>query len=164
MLPSNWRPFASLKVLSKVFCENDTCTATTYPGSTTVFDQTNFRLHSGVEHALSVFENVCARSLAYNCEIWVASIDLRKAFDRIHHPSLFRALWHQRVSEGYLKLLQTLYSSKTGSVSDSSKFNIGRSEKQGAIISPLLFNAGLEHANEKHVCTTRAFTLEHYFI
>jgi len=80
------------------------------------FDQAGFRQHTGVEHALCVFDNVCARSLEYNCEIWEASIDLRKAFDRIHHPALFRALRHQGVLNRYL-------SSQKGSVSDSRNFH-----------------------------------------
>ena len=41
------------------------------------FDQTGFRQRTGVEHALCVFDNVNARSLEHNCEIWIASIDLR---------------------------------------------------------------------------------------
>ena len=144
--PSNWRPIASLKVLYKVFSKMVHARLQHVLDPQQSFDQTGFRQHTGVEHALCVFDNVCARSLEYNCEIWVASIDLRKAFDRIHHPALFRALRHQGVSEGYLQLLQELYSSQTGSVSDSRRFHIGRGVKQGDIISPLLFNAGLEHA------------------
>ena len=117
--PSNWRPIASLKVLYKVFSKMVHARLQHVLDPQQSFDQTGFRQHTGVEHALCVFDNVCARSLEYNCEIWVASIDLRKAFDRIHHPALFRALRHQGVSEGYLQLLQELYSSQTGSVSDS---------------------------------------------
>ncbi|OLP93183.1 Retrovirus-related Pol polyprotein from type-2 retrotransposable element R2DM [Symbiodinium microadriaticum] len=47
---------------------------------------------------------------------------------------------------GIFAVDEVLYSSQTGSVSDSRKFHIGRGVKQGDIISPLLFNAGLEHA------------------
>ena len=144
--PSNWRPIASLKVLYKVFSKMVHARLQHVLDPRQSFDQTGFRQHTGVEHALCVFDNVCARSLEYNCEIWVASIDLRKAFARIHHPALFRALRHLGVSEGYLQLLHKLYPSQTGSVSDSRKFHIVGRGKQGDIISPLLFNAGLEHA------------------
>ena len=139
--PSNWRPIASLKVL---YC----CTKSFRRWYTHGYNMSLIHSSLSTKWAFgnSVFDNVCARSLEYNCEIWVASGDLRQAFDRIHHPALFRALRHQGVSEGYFQLVQKLYSSQTGSVSDSRKFHIGRGVKQGDIISPLLFNAGLEHA------------------
>ena len=52
------------------------------------------------------------------------------------------------VSRPYLKLLAALYCNQTGDVNGKT-FPIQRGVKQGYVISPLLFNAGLEHAMRK---------------
>ena len=46
-------------------------------------DQVGFRRGIGIDHALAVFETVCGKSVEWNVEIWFASLDLTKAFDRV---------------------------------------------------------------------------------
>ena len=76
----------------------------------------------------------------------MVSIDLRKAFDRISHRALFQSLREQNVPESYIQLLGLLYQNQTGCVNSSKAFPILRGVKQGDIISPMLFNAGIEKA------------------
>ena len=78
--------------------------------------------------------------------MWFASLDLTKAFDKIEHDALFQALLRQGVPPSYLALLTSLYRKQTGSVQGGRSFSIKRGVKQGDVISPMLFNAGLEHA------------------
>ena len=78
--------------------------------------------------------------------MWFASLDLTKAFDKIEHDALFQALLRQGVPPSYLALLTSLYRKQTGSVQGGRPFSITRGVKQGDVISPMLFNAGLEHA------------------
>ena len=75
----------------------------------------------------------------------VCKLGSEEAFDRIEYSSLFGALQSQGVSRPYLKLLAALYCNQTGDVNGKT-FPIQRGVKQGDVISPLLFNAGLEHA------------------
>ena len=56
-----------------------------------------------------VFENVCSKSMEWSVPMWYASLDLRKAFDRIDYNALFNALKVQGVPFAYLKLLPSLY-------------------------------------------------------
>ena len=72
-----------------------------------------------------------------------------KAFDRIEYSPLFDALLQQGVPRCYCTLLWKLYKGQTGSLHGSERFNIERGVKQGDVISPILFNAGLEHAMRK---------------
>ena len=54
---------------------------------------TLLRQQAGVAHNLCVFDDVCAKSLEYNCEVWMASIHLRKAckaFNGLGHPRGFQ--------------------------------------------------------------------------
>ena len=76
----------------------------------------------------------------------MVSLDFEKAFDRIEFGPLFDALRQQGVPECYIALLTALYNDQWGSVNGSTYFEIQRGVKQGDVISPMLFNAGLEMA------------------
>ena len=77
--------------------------------------------------------------------LWFASLDLKKAFDRIEWVHLFDALTQQGVPVEYSSLITALYENQTGVLSDTEIFEIGRGVRQGDVLSPLLFNAALEH-------------------
>ena len=109
-------------------------------------DQTGFRPNTGIDDAFVVLECLSSKSLEWNAPIWFASLDLTKAFDPIEYSPLFDALLQQSVPRCYCTLLWKLYKGQTGSVHGSERFNIERGVKQGDVISPILFNAGLEHA------------------
>ena len=71
-------------------------------------DQIGFRSSVGVDDAFAVFENVCSKSMEWSVPMWCASLDLRKAFDRIEYNALFDALKVQGVPYAYLKLIASL--------------------------------------------------------
>ena len=71
------------------------------------------------------------------------------SFERIEYSPLFDALLQQGVPRCYCTLLWKLYKGQTGSIHGSERFNIERGVKHSDVISPILFNAGLEHAMGK---------------
>ena len=75
--------------------------------------------------------------------------DLKKAFDRIKFDSLFKALEEHHVPKCYCALLWNLYRDQHTYIYDGKLFDIEGGVRQGDVISPLLFNAGLEHALPK---------------
>ena len=85
-----------------------------------------------------------SKGVEYNVPVWVLTIDLKKAFDRVDHTALFYALREQMDPE-YVCLLEKLYETQYGNVG-SFRFRIGRGVRQGDVLSPILFNAALEHA------------------
>jgi hypothetical protein len=94
-----------------------------------------------------VLENVCGKFWAWDSEMWFASLDLQKAFDRIENDSLFPALQALGVPDTYLQVLRRLYANQSGNDGGNRfVFNIPRGVKQGDVLSPMLFNFGLEHA------------------
>ena len=74
------------------------------------------------------------------------SIDLKKAFDRVEHNVLFRALKNHGLQNGYCQLLRELYRGQQGVLSDEISFEIDRGVRQGDVLSPMLFNCALENA------------------
>ena len=109
-------------------------------------DQFGFRAKCRIDDVFTILENLIGKTNKWNIPIWMASLDLRKAFDRIEFGPLFTALRGQNVPEHYVQLLAALYKNQTGSVNGNMHFPILRGVKQGDVISPMLFNAGLEMA------------------
>ena len=79
----------------------------------------------------------------------MASLDLKKAFDRILHAPLLDALAQQGLEPGYVSLIAALYNGQTAKVNGSRAFSIQRGVRQGDVLSSLLFNAGVESAMRK---------------
>ena len=142
----NWRPIAILRIPYKIFArllfqrlqpklEKSQCS-----------DQCGFRPGKSVDDAFIVLEELCCKSCEWGQSLWVVSLDLTKAFDRIEHPLLFNALDEQGVPAEYARLLSDIYHNQRGSVNGSGLFEITRGVKQGDVLSSLLFNCGLEHA------------------
>ena len=109
------------------------------------FDQCGFRPNVRIEDALVVVETLISKTLEWNLPLWMASPDLKKAFDRVEHSSLFGALRQQDIDDPSIALLLDIYYGQHGSVQGSRSFDISRGVRQGDVISSLLFNAVIEH-------------------
>ena len=84
-----------------------------------------------IEDVFCILENMIGRSDEWNIPLWMISLDLRKAFDRIQHGPLFAALLEQGVPNPYIQLLAALYENQQGCVNGSRMFLIQRGVKQG---------------------------------
>lgn len=63
----------------------------------------------------------------------MASVDLKKAFDRVECESLFDALSRQSVPQPYINILRVIYAGQIGSAESHGAFAIERRVKQGDI-------------------------------
>ena len=95
------------------------------------------------EHLLTA--NVCLqKTLAASTPLWIISLDLSKAFDKIDWNALWSALRQHGISEPLIWILQCVYYGQTGVVRerdvDSRGFDIR------GVLSPRLFSAVLEMA------------------
>ena len=143
---NNWHPIAILKIAYKIFSSLLHLQLRRQLDYQQSVDQLGFRPRTGVDHAFVTLETVVSKTLEWQCGIWFASLDLRKAFDKVEHGALFAA---QSIDDGYLDLLMEMYQDQTGAVPGSEKFSIQRGVRQGDVLSPLLFNAVLEDAVRK---------------
>eukprot|EP00973_Karenia_brevis_P048985 6793519-Karenia_brevis.AAC.1 len=76
--------------------------------------------------------------------VWAASLDLEKAFDKLHHAAVFEALRDANVDEYLVTAVLTLYSDQKAYVQVerqlcSRDIAIQRGVRQGDPLSPLLF-------------------------
>ena len=148
---NNWRPIAILKIAYKIFSSLLHLRLRRQLDFQQSVDQLGFWPRTSVDHAFVVLETVVSKTLEWQCGIWYASLDLRKAFDKVEHGALFAALTAQGIEDGYLDLLMDMYQDQTGAVPGSEKFSIQRGVRQGDVLRPLLFNDVLEDAIRKWI-------------
>ena len=74
--------------------------------------------------------------------VWVAALNVKKAFDSVIHDPLWRSMAAQGVDSAYIASLDKLYHQQTAAVKTdclSRHFNIERAVKQGDPLSSLLY-------------------------
>ena len=90
------------------------------------------------------------KTLLTGTPIWLISLDLSKAFDRVDWQALWTALATHGVSQHLIWILQVLYDKQRGQVltytAESREFDIHSGVRQGCVLSPRLFCSVLEWA------------------
>ena len=85
--------------------------------------------------------------------MWIVSLDLFKAFDRIYWPTLWVALREQGVPEHLVSLLENAYAEQMrevmGEWGKSRRFSITGGVRQGCVLSPRLFSAVPQWAKQQ---------------
>ena len=80
--------------------------------------------------------------------LWLISLDLSKAFDRVDWQAMWKALETHGVSKHLIWILQLLYDNQRGQVitdtAESRAFDIHRGVRQRCVLSPRLFCSVLE--------------------
>ena len=148
-VPAEYRPIASIRLLYKTFVYMSLGRVEPFLEAAQPEEQHGFRSGRRIEEHLVTANLVIDKSWSVNMPIWIISLDLSKAFDRVHWPSLWRALSQQGISDLIIWLLQNLYKDQTGQIAgtnESRLFHIKQGVRQGCVLSPRLFFAVLEMA------------------
>ena len=78
----------------------------------------------------------------------VASLDLSKAYDRVHRPTLWKRLSKLGVNDHLLECITSTYSNYYGKVSIGKKstkdYSLENGLRQGSVLSPVLFIAFMD--------------------
>ena len=112
----NWRPIAIFKITYKICAKMRHDRSQPLLETEQSTDQVGFRRGTGTDHALAVFETVCGKSIEWNFIIWIARLDLTKAFVRVEHNQLFQALRGQHVPQPYIASVTAIYFFQSGAV------------------------------------------------
>ena len=108
-----------------------------------------FRRATSCDDALVAVELVTEKAIEFNVHVWLVSIHLSKAFDRVEHETLFEALADQGLPDSYASVLKRLYAEQVGVVDEEADFHVSRGVRQEDVLSPLLFNCALESVMRK---------------
>src|SRR5881296_64272 len=98
----------------------------------------------GTTDAIFIVRQVQEKFLGKQKEMWMAFVDLEKAFDRVPREVLWWALRHVGVEEWMVNVIKSLYEGVTTAVKrngeESESFEVKVGVHQGSVLSPILFN------------------------
>src|SRR2546425_5032911 len=98
----------------------------------------------GITDAIFIVRQVQEKFLGKQKEMWMAFLDLEKAFDRLPREVLWWALRDAGVEEWMVNVIKSLYEGFTTAVKrnveESESFEIKVGVHQGSVLSPILFN------------------------
>ena len=96
------------------------------------------------DHVLTLRTLVDKYVKSHQTKLYACFVDFRKAFDSVWHDGLMYKLLQINVGGSFYKIIKSLYSNSTCSVtignSQTRSFQCSRGVRQGCILSPLLFN------------------------
>ena len=98
--------------------------------------------------AIFIVRQLQEKYLAKNNELWMAFVDLEKAFDRLPREVVWWTLRYLGVDEWMVSVIRAMYEDTTTKVKlngrESEAFNVRVGVHQGSVLSPLLFIIVLE--------------------
>jgi hypothetical protein len=107
--------------------------------------QFGFTANKGTRDAIALFKMTVQRALAVNRNIYACFVDYEKAFDRVQHEKMMKALSKYSVDQEDVSLIRNLYwrqkaNMKIGSNITEETCNIEIGVRQGCPLSPRCFN------------------------
>ena len=147
---TDFRPIANLRLLYKLFAYLLLGRIERILDDAQPEEQHGFRGDHRIEEHLLTANLVIEKTLGAQLPVWMLSLDLSKAFDRVAWPALWQALRAHGVSDHLVWIMQTMYEDQVGQVrgewGHSREFTITGGVRQGCVLSPRLFCCALQWA------------------
>ena len=139
----NWRGINLLSVPGKIFCRILLLRMRQAIERVLREEQAGFRSGRGCTDQIFVLRTIVEQSLEWNSSLYINYIDFEKAFDSIHHPSLWRILEAYGFPVKVINILKDMYAENQCCVrhngEQSEWFHVKTGVRQGCVISPTLF-------------------------
>ena len=145
----NWRGIILLSMPSKIFCRVLLNRIEGAIDANLRQELAGFRRGKGCMDQMFSLRNIIEQSTKWNAPLYIGFIDFKKAFDSIHHQTLWKILRHYGLPPKIVGLISVLYKNFECSVlMDSIQtdyFPVKSGVRQGCILSPILFNITLDY-------------------
>jgi hypothetical protein len=114
--------------------------------------QFGFRPGRGTTDAIFIIRQIQEKYLAKGRDVWMAFVDLEKAFDRVPREVLWWALRSAGIEEWIVNVIKSLYCGASTSVKlqscETDEFEVKVGVHQGSVLSPLLFTIVLNELSK----------------
>jgi exonuclease III len=141
---TNHRPISLLSIPGKVYALILLHRVSDQVDSQLLESQCAFRSNRGLSDATYTLRSIMYKCQRYKQPLYLAFVDLRKAYDSIPRDALWRVLAAYGVEPKVIELLADLHTGTQAAVKLAGEhgdwFDIGRGVRQGCVIAPLLFN------------------------
>ena len=150
---SNYRPIALASLVSKLFeciilqrCEKQLGTTD---------NQFAYKSQHSTDMALFLLKQTVEFYRSKRTPIFICSMDLSKAFDRVCHNTLFKILIKRKIPPYIINVLENWYATQRFIVKwgneFSSPFQTKCGIRQGSVLSALLFAVYVDDLSDKHL-------------
>uniref|UniRef100_A0A1Y1M0F5 Reverse transcriptase domain-containing protein n=2 Tax=Photinus pyralis TaxID=7054 RepID=A0A1Y1M0F5_PHOPY len=140
---SNYRGITILSVVSKVYEHIMEARLRTQIEEQLADTQSGFRKGRSVQDHIFSIKQMIEKSKMQNSEIYMAFLDLEKAFDRVPRSVIWKSLTQRKVSAKLIEGIKGLYENNKSYVRknnrQSTTFEISEGLRQGGVLSPILF-------------------------
>ena len=145
---SNYRGVSLLSVAGKWFGKAMNTKLKDCTKGRVMEEQGRFRAKRSCVVQVFTLRQVTEKGIEKGRELFVAFIDLEKAYDRVNRVKLWEALRQAQVGKGLVRAVQSLYMECEARVKIGEKqwmwFNVNQAVRQGCTLSPWLFNVCLD--------------------
>ena len=148
----NYRPITLLNTLYKVLSRCLLNRMERHMEENISEEQCGFRKNYGTSDNLHIVRQVMEKCREYRLPTFFCFVDLAKAFDSIHHNSIWSSLGEIGIHPNLISLLKATYEVSSSSIAfNGSKVpvEVKQGVRQGDVISPRLFTIVLDSALKK---------------
>ncbi|XP_031358768.1 uncharacterized protein LOC116182371 [Photinus pyralis] len=146
---SNYRGITILSVVSKVYEHIMEARLRIQIEEQLADTQSGFRKGRSVQDHIFSIKQMIEKSKMQNSEIYMAFLDLEKAFDRVPRSVIWKSLTQRKVSAKLIEGIKGLYENNKSYVRknnrQSTTFEISEGLRQGGVLSPILFLLIMDH-------------------
>jgi len=139
----NWRGINLLSVPGKIFCRVLLSRMKQSIERVLREEQAGFRSGRSCTDQIFILRTIVEQSLEWNSSLYINYIDYEKAFDSIHHPSLWKILLAHGFPPKVVNILKDMYANNQCCVrhdeQQSEWFHVKTGVRQGCVISPTQF-------------------------
>ena len=140
----NYRGISLLSIAGKILARILACRLTPIAEEILPESQCGFRPARGTVDMIFSARQIQEKCREQHRDLYMAFIDLAKAFDSVDRPTLWKILSRIGCSEKYIKIVRLLHDNMSASVlidgEATESFEVKTGVKQGCVIAPTLFS------------------------